>query len=49
MINADTEIVSSVAGVSGVTQENKINNDDIDLALDALRNCDTDFMKFDDV
>ena len=49
LINADTEIVSSVAGVSGVTQENKINNDDIDLALDALRNCDTDFMKFDDV
>ena len=29
--------------------ENKIKDDDIDLALDALRNCDTDFIKFDEV
>ena len=29
--------------------DNKIKDDDIDLALDALRNCDTDFIKFDEV
>ena len=32
-----------------VEPENKIKDDDIDLALDALRNCDTDFIKFDEV
>ena len=35
--------------VTTSSSENKINNDDIDLALDALRNCDTDFIKFDEV
>jgi len=34
--------------VTTSSSENKINNDDIDLALDALRNCDTDFIKFDE-
>ena len=41
--------VTSVPGEAGPGAENKINNDDIDLALDALRNCDTDFIRFDDV
>ena len=30
-------------------QKGKENNDDLDLALDALRDCDTDFIKFDQV
>ena len=56
MMSAESaEIVTSVASVASVPgeagpgAENKINNDDIDLALDALRNCDTDFIRFDDV
>ena len=32
-----------------VGQKGKENNDDLDLALDALRDCDTDFIKFDQV
>ena len=51
----NTDMVMSAASVPGeaVTGgENKINNednDDIQMALDALRNCDTDFIRFDDV
>ena len=41
LINTD-EIVAA-------EPDNKIKDDDIDLALDALRNCDTDFIKFDEV
>ena len=36
------------AGEAGGHKE-KENNDDLDLALDALRDCDTDFIKFDQV
>ena len=52
MSEESAEIVTSVASVAvegGPGGENKINNDDIDLALDALRNCDTDFIGFDAV
>ena len=41
-MNTTDEIVTAVA-------DTKIKDDDIDLALDALRNCDTDFIKFDEV
>jgi len=33
--------------IEQVNQKGKENNDDLDLALDALRDCDTDFIKFD--
>jgi len=36
-----------VEGVSAVVAETKNKDDDLDLALDALRDCDTDFIKFD--
>ena len=37
-------------GVSAVVAaEAKNKDDDLDLALDALRDCDTDFIKFDQV
>lgn len=36
-------------GVSAVVAETKNKDDDLDLALDALRDCDTDFIKFDQV
>lgn len=42
LMNTTDEIVTAVA-------DTKIKDDDIDLALDALRNCDTDFIKFDEV
>ena len=35
--------------IEPVNQKGKENNDDLDLALDALRDCDTDFIKFDQV
>jgi len=41
----DDELVESVSAVVAAEAKNK--DDDLDLALDALRDCDTDFMKFD--
>ena len=35
--------------IEPVNQKGKENNDDLDLALDALPDCDTDFIKFDQV
>ena len=50
---ADDLTVTAEAAVSAANNDqqtdNKIKDDDIDLALDALRNCDTDFIKFDEV
>ena len=51
--NGDLELghlVNSVEEeIEPVNQKGKENNDDLDLALDALRDCDTDFIKFDQV
>ena len=50
LIGADTDMVTGCnEATESVEPENKIKDDDIDLALDALRNCDTDFIKFDEV
>ena len=43
----DDELVDGVTAV--VAEEAKNKDDDLDLALNALRDCDTDFMKFDQV
>ena len=43
----DDELVEGVSAV--VAAEAKSKDDDLDLALDALRDCDTDFIKFDQV
>lgn len=49
--NGDMEIGhlvnSAEEEIEPVNQKGKENNDDLDLALDALRDCDTDFIKFD--
>eukprot|EP00092_Neocalanus_flemingeri_P010668 GFUD01011492.1.p1 GENE.GFUD01011492.1~~GFUD01011492.1.p1 ORF type:complete len:1056 (-),score=265.28 GFUD01011492.1:937-4104(-) len=51
--NGDMELghlVNSVEEeIEPVNQKGKENNDDLDLALDALRDCDTDFIKFDQI
>ena len=43
----DDELVEGVSAV--VAAEAKSKDDDLYLALDALRDCDTDFIKFDQV
>ena len=43
----DDELVEGVSAVVAAEAKNK--DDDLDLALDALRDCDTDFIKFDQV
>ena len=43
----DDDLVEGVSAV--VAAEAKSKDDDLDLALDALRDCDTDFIKFDQV
>lgn len=51
--NGDLELGHLVNSVDEemppVGQKGKENNDDLDLALDALRDCDTDFIKFDQI
>lgn len=51
LMGADTDMVTGNSETANEAPgpENKIKDDDIDLALDALRNCDTDFIKFDEV
>ena len=43
----DDDLVEGVSAVVAAEAKNK--DDDLDLALDALRDCDTDFIKFDQV